>query len=388
MGLRKFISTEAIPGVLLLIAGSLALLANNSSLAPIYEGLLGIPMMVKIGALEINKPLLLWINDGLMAIFFLQVGLDVKKELLEGSLSSPAKVILPGIGAAGGVICPALIYLYFNADNAQASQGWAIPTATDIAFALGILSLLGDKVPTSLKALLMTIAILDDLLAIIIIAVFYSHDLSLLSLYSASIAIIALFLLNYFGVKSMAPYFIVGILLWVFVLKSGVHATLAGVVIAFTIPLKTDDEPEERPAIKLSHDLFPWVAFFILPLFAFANAGISLKNVSIYEITENIPLSITLGLFLGKQLGVFGFSWLAIKCRLAKLPEEINWSHLYGMSILCGIGFTMSLLIGSLAFPPGVSEYALKDRLGVLLGSLLSALYGYLYLRLILKKNS
>lgn len=378
---REFLKLESAGGLLLIGAMLVALLLENSPLSPLYNQLLGLPVGVRVGGLSIDKPLLLWINDGLMAIFFLLVGLEVKREMREGQLSNLSQIALPGIAAVGGMAIPALIYVWFNRGDAIALNGWAIPAATDIAFALGILSLLGDRVRLSLKMLLMTVAIMDDLGAIIIIALFYSTNISFLSLILAGIMLLILFALNRFGVTQLTPYVLAGIVLWIFVLKSGVHATLAGVAVAFAIPIAPKVKGGPSPLYFLERSLHPWVAFGIMPLFAFANAGVSLKGVSLPVLLQPVPLGIILGLVLGKQLGVFGFIWLGVKLGITKLPENIDWFELYGMSILCGIGFTMSLFIASLAFKVEAADYIVADRLAILLASLFSAVVGYFVLR-------
>ena len=373
--ITRFFQLEAAGGLLLIAAAALALIINNSPLSWLYNAFLETPVEARIGALQIAKPLLLWINDGLMALFFLVIGLEVKREVLEGHLSKPSQIVLPGAAAIGGMVVPALIYIAMNTGNAEALNGWAIPMATDIAFALGVLALLGKRVPVSLKLFLMTLAIIDDLGAIIVIALVYSGELSQLSLILAAVSIIALIAMNRSGVSRLAPYLLVGLVLWICVLKSGVHATLAGVVLAFCIPLRTSSK--SSPLLTLEHGLHPWVAYGILPLFAFANAGVSLAGVTMESFTHPVPLGIAAGLLLGKTLGVFGLTWLAVKTRMASLPKDANWGHVLGVSILCGIGFTMSLFVGSLAFEPGVSAYAGEDRMGILTGSILSAIIGY-----------
>jgi NhaA family Na+:H+ antiporter len=317
-----------------------------------------------------------------MAIFFLLIGLEVKREFIEGQLSTPSQVALPGIAAIGGMAVPALFYIFINHDDPTAMRGWAIPTATDIAFALGILALLGKRAPLSLKVFLMALAIIDDLGAIVIIALFYTVELSTLSIFVAASALAVLISLNILGVTKKAAYIIVGVILWVSVLKSGVHATLAGVALAFTIPLKPrllDGKPHSLSK-ELEQDLHYWVAFFILPLFAFVNAGVDLRNVSLDQMTAGVPLGIMAGLFLGKQIGVFGFSWVAIKLGLAKIPDKSTWLQLYGVSVLTGIGFTMSLFVDSLAFTDG-NLYQQADKLAVLIASFAAGLVGYLILR-------
>ncbi|MEE4340652.1 Na+/H+ antiporter NhaA [Pseudomonas alliivorans] len=373
--ITRFFQLEAAGGLLLIAAAALALVINNSPLSWLYNAFLETPVEARIGALQIAKPLLLWINDGLMALFFLVIGLEVKREVLEGHLSKPSQVVLPGAAAIGGMVVPALIYVALNTGNAEALNGWAIPMATDIAFALGVLALLGKRVPVSLKLFLMTLAIIDDLGAIIVIALVYSGELSQVSLILAGVSIIALIAMNRSGVSRLAPYLLIGLVLWVCVLKSGIHATLAGVVLAFCIPLRTSTKAS--PLLTLEHGLHPWVAYGILPLFAFANAGVSLAGVTMDSFTHSVPLGIAAGLLLGKTAGVFGLTWLAVRTRLASLPKEANWGHVLGVSILCGIGFTMSLFVGSLAFEPGVSGYAGEDRMGILTGSILSAIIGY-----------
>ena len=382
----RFFQLEAASGLLLIAAAVLALVINNSPLSWLYNGLLDTPVVAQVGALKIAKPLLLWINDGLMALFFLLIGLEVKREVLDGQLSKPSQIVLPGAAAIGGMVVPALIYWFLNRDNPAALNGWAIPTATDIAFALGVLALLGKRVPVSLKLFLMTLAIIDDLGAIIIIAIFYSGALSTLSLALAAACIAALIAMNRLGVVKLGPYMIIGLILWVCVLKSGVHATLAGVTLAFCIPLRTRNA-EPSPLLTLEHALHPWVAYGILPLFAFANAGLSLSGVTLESFTHDVPMGIAVGLLLGKTLGVFGLTWLAVKIGIAALPQGANWGQVLGVAILCGIGFTMSLFVGSLAFEAGSSEYAGMDRMGILTGSLFSALIGYAVMVVASRKN-
>ncbi|MBP4002158.1 Na+/H+ antiporter NhaA [Pseudomonas koreensis] len=383
----RFFQLEAASGLLLIAAAILALIINNSPLSWLYNGLLDTPVVAQIGALKIAKPLLLWINDGLMALFFLLIGLEVKREVLDGQLSKPSQIVLPGAAAIGGMLVPALIYWFLNRDNPAALDGWAIPTATDIAFALGVLALLGKRVPVSLKLFLMTLAIIDDLGAIVIIAIFYSGELSTLSLGLAAACIAALVAMNRLGVVKLGPYMIIGLILWVCVLKSGVHATLAGVTLAFCIPLRTKNA-EPSPLLALEHALHPWVAYGILPLFAFANAGLSLTGVTAESFTHHVPMGIAVGLLLGKTLGVFGLTWLAVKTGIAALPQGANWGQVLGVAILCGIGFTMSLFVGSLAFVPGASEYAGMDRMGILTGSVFAALIGYAVTSAASRKNS
>ena len=385
--IREFLRLESASGLLLVIAAVLAMIAENSPLKPLYDALLNTPVAIRIGEFEIAKPLLLWINDGLMAIFFFLVGLEIKREILQGELSDASRITLPAIAAVGGMAVPAFIYAVINWENPVALQGWAIPSATDIAFALGVLSLLGKGVPHSMKLFLLALAIIDDFGAILIIAIFYTSKMSYLSMIVALLLILTLFLLNRKGVRSITPYVVVGALLWAAVLKSGVHATLAGVILAAFIPLRGSTPSEPSPLEKLEHDLHPTVAYAILPIFAFANTGVSLEGFSLSSLTAPVPLGIVLGLVLGKQVGVFGFSWLAIQCGWAKLPKKVQWLELYGVSALCGIGFTMSLFISSLAFEDGNLESAAGDRLGILTGSILSALMGYCVLRYAMKKR-
>jgi len=386
--IREFLKLESSSGILLVAAGVLAMLAANSPLSWLYDSLLEIPVEVRVGALAIDKPLLLWINDGLMAIFFLLVGLEVKREILAGELSDSSKIALPAFAAVGGMAVPALAYAWLNWGDPIGMRGWAIPAATDIAFALGVLSLFGERVPVGLKIFLMTLAILDDLGAIVIIALFYTSDLSLTSLVLAAVALSVLVVLNLRCVTSIAAYVIVGIFLWIFVLKSGVHATLAGVALALAVPMRHSKREDRSPLSELEHSLHPWVAYGILPLFAFANAGVALGGLGLADLLEPVPLGIALGLFAGKQLGVFLFSALAVSLGLAALPGRVTWLQVYGASLLCGVGFTMSLFIGSLAFEQGGPDHVVSDRLGILMGSLASAVAGYLVLRLALPERA
>ncbi len=380
--LQDFIKRESSSGIFLILVTLLALILQNSHLTDFYTHVLQIPVQISFGNFGIAKPLLLWVNDGLMAIFFFLVGLEVKREILEGELSSREQIVLPAIAAFGGMLVPALIFIFFNYNDSFAIKGWAIPTATDIAFALGILSLLGPRVPLSLKIFLMALAIIDDLGAIVIIALFYTSDLSLLSIIVASLSLFVLILMNFFGVVKKAAYILVGLILWVSVLKSGVHATIAGVLLAFSIPLYSVTKEKQKFSMlkDLEHDLHYWVAFFVLPLFAFVNAGVDLEGLSPLALIADVPLGIILGLFLGKQLGVFGFSFVAIKLGFAKLPTGSDFKQLYGVAILTGIGFTMSLFVDSLAYnDTELFHYA--DKLAILLGSFFSGLIGYFYLR-------
>jgi len=373
---KDMIDHDALSGVLLILAAILALIFANTGLANLYHGTLDIPIQVSIGDFIINKPLLLWVNDGLMAVFFLVIGLEVKREMIEGSLSSFDQVLLPAIGAVAGIAIPALIYWFINSEDPTAIRGWAIPSATDIAFALGLFSLFGKSLPLSLKLFLMSVAIFDDIGAIIIIAIFYSTDLSTVSLVVASCGLVVLFILNRFKVSKVVPYLLVGTIVWVAVLKSGVHATLAGFAIAWFIPLDQKNDNGLSLAKELEHDIHPWVAFFVLPIFAFANAGVSLTGLALEDLMNTTTIGIAMGLFIGKQFGIFGFCWLAIKSGLTRLPAGATWGQLYGVCLLCGIGFTMSLFIGSLAFEGVSGSYADSVKIGVLLGSILSAILG------------
>ncbi|MCW5771703.1 MAG: Na+/H+ antiporter NhaA [Rhodospirillaceae bacterium] len=385
--IRDFVRHEAFGGVLLVAAAALALVFANTGLAGHYGLLNSVNITIKIGDFfALDKPILLWINDGLMAVFFLLVGLEIKRELVQGELSSVKRAALPAIAAAGGMALPAAIYVAINGGDPVALRGWAIPAATDIAFSLGVLALLGSRVPFSLKLFLLALAVLDDLGAIVIIALFYTADLSTISLLAGLGGLALLVVLNQRGVERLAPYLLIGILVWIFVLKSGVHATLAGVAVAFTIPLRSKRDPEHSPAGALEDSLHPSVAYVILPLFAFANAGVSLRGLDIASLLEPVPLGIALGLFLGKQLGIFATTWLAVKARLCTKPEGASWIQLYGVCLVAGIGFTMSLFIGTLAFSD--PRFDAGIRLGVLGGSLLSAVGGYLLLRATLPRKA
>ncbi|HKZ96940.1 MAG TPA: Na+/H+ antiporter NhaA [Hyphomicrobiaceae bacterium] len=382
-GALEFIHHEAASGVMLLGAALLALVLANSPLAFLYDGLLDTPVSVRIGALVLDKHLLHWINDGLMAVFFFHVGLEIKRELLAGELSTPRQAALPLAGAAGGMAVPALMYIAINWGDAHALDGWAIPTATDIAFAVAVLALAGPRIPPALKVFLLALAIIDDLGAILIIAFFYTPKLSLEALALAAIGIGVLAMLNRRGVSRIAPYVLAGLFVWVCVLKSGVHATLAGVVTAFAIPLEARETHGSRQASSLAgqlqENLHPWVNFGVLPLFAFANAGVSLAGVTLAKLLSPIPLGIALGLFIGKPVGVFSFTFAAIKLGLGTRPEGASWMQLFGAAILAGVGFTMSLFIGMLAFPE--PAHAAAIRIGVLAGSLISAVAGFVLLR-------
>ncbi|AYO61981.1 pH-dependent sodium/proton antiporter [Aeromonas salmonicida subsp. salmonicida] len=386
---KKFLKLEAASGIILIMAAVLAMILANSGLASGYQAFLDTPVQVRIAALDINKPLLLWINDGFMAIFFLLVGLEVKREMLEGALSSRVQATFPAIAAVGGMLAPALIYTFFNYSDEAARAGWAIPAATDIAFALGVMALLGKRVPVSLKVFLLALAIMDDLGVIIIIALFYTQQLSLEALAVGILATLTLLWMNRRGEDRIGLYMLVGLVLWVAVLKSGVHATLAGVVVGFMIPLNgkryaspLNGKRYASPLKHLEHALHPWSAYLILPLFAFANAGVSLDGIGLSSLLSPVPMGIMLGLFVGKPLGVFTISWLSVKLGIAQLPSGVNFKQIFAVSILCGIGFTMSMFIASLAFEHGGLDYGSYSRLGILVGSTLAAVVGYLALRM------
>ena len=379
--ITRFLKLESSGGILLMIAAVIAMVLDNTPLATYYDLLIGTPVEIRVGALEIAKPLLLWINDGLMAVFFFLIGLELKRELIEGELSNKRNVILPGVGAIGGMLVPALIYTIFNAGDAIAMKGWAIPAATDIAFALGILSLLGSIVPTSIKIFLTSLAIFDDIGAIAIIALFYTDNISVAALTVVAGCILLLLIINKRNVESKSVYVMIGIVMWVAMLKSGVHATLAGVILAMFIPMESKTRVDYSPLKSMEHDLHSTVAYVILPIFAFVNAGINIVGLGIEEILHGVPLGIALGLFIGKQVGIFGLCWLAIKAKVTNLPEGMSWGSLYGAAALCGVGFTMSLFIGSLAFEETGVNLLFDERLGIILGSLMSGVVGYFVLR-------
>jgi len=383
-----FFRLESASGIILMVAAVIAVVFANSPLQGYYNLLLDTPVEIRIGALHIAKPLLLWINDGLMAVFFFLVGLELKRELVEGELSNPRNIVLPGIGAIGGMAIPALIYVGFNHDNPAAISGWAIPAATDIAFALGVLMLLGSRVPSSIKVFLTSLAIFDDIGAIIIIAVFYTAKISLTSLLVVASCLPLLLLFNRLRLESKTLYIMVGAVMWVAMLKSGVHATLAGVILAMFIPMRSKRDPDFSPLKDMEHDLHSAVAFGVLPLFAFANAGLDLSGIGLQQVLHGVPLGIALGLFLGKQVGVFGFCWAAIRLGVARLPSGMGWGSLYGTAALCGIGFTMSLFIGSLAFEESAVNRIFDERLGIIIGSLASGVVGYLVLRRVLPAST
>lgn len=383
--LVNFFRLETAGGLLLMVSAVIALICANTSLATYYELFLSTPVEVKVGSLEIAKPLLLWVNDGLMAVFFFLVGLELKRELIEGELADRRNIILPGVGAVGGMLVPALIYIYFNRHDPIAMQGWAIPAATDIAFALGALALLGTRVPISIKIFLTSLAIFDDVGAILIIAFFYTAKISLTAMIVVALCIPVLAILNHRNVESRSVYILIGIIMWVATLKSGVHATLAGVVLAMFIPMRSKSALGISPLKSMEHDLHSVVAFFILPVFAFANAGISFEGVGVEQLMHGVPLGIALGLFFGKQIGIFGLCALAIKFGFVSLPKGMSWLSLYGTAALCGIGFTMSLFIGGLAFEETGVNLLFDERLGIIVGSLMSGLVGYFILNYSLK---
>ena len=382
--LKDFLQKESAGGIVLIFAALLALAVANSPLLGGYQSLLDTGVVVGIGSFVIDKPLLLWINDGLMAVFFFLVGLEVKREIFEGQLSSWDKASLPLVAAIGGMAIPALIFLSLNAGSPDTINGWAIPAATDIAFALGILSLLGPRVPVALKALLLAIAVIDDIGAIAIIALFYSGELDTGMLGAAAIVFVVMLAVGRARVQSTIPYILLAILMWAFVLKSGVHATLAGVAAAMTVPL--DPKSDHGPLETMEHALHPWVSFLVIPIFGFANAGVTLFGLSPSALLEPLPLGIALGLLVGKQLGIFGFAWAAVKLRLASLPEDVTWRQVHAMSLLAAIGFTMSLFIGNLAFADPLLIDAVK--IGVLSGSTIAAIAGYLLLSRALPRDA
>ncbi len=384
--IRDFMKLESTAGLLLLVAAIAAMVAANSPIASIYDDLLETTGAVQIGALEIKKPLMLWVNDGLMAVFFFLIGLEIKREIMEGELSSFKQVILPGMGALGGMIVPASVYAWMNWHDSAALGGWAIPVATDIAFALALLGVFGSRVPVALKVFLLTLAIFDDLAAIIIIALFYTSDLSTGALVIGGAALACGVIMNRMGVTKLTGYMLLGVVLWTAVLKSGVHATLAGVLIAYCVPMR--DQQGQSPLRRLESDLHGPVAFAILPIFAFVNAGLSFSGVSMSDLYHPVTMGVILGLFLGKPVGIMLFVGLAVGLRMVPLPGNVNWMQILGVAFACGIGFTMSLFIAGLAFEHGSGDYFNGDRLGIVLGSILSALAAYLLLHLTLPKSS
>lgn len=379
--INEFLALEAAGGILLMAATALALVAANSPAVGLYNAFLDAPVEVRVGAISVAKPALLWINDGLMAVFFFLIGMELKREFMEGELSSWRRVALPAAGALGGMIVPVAVFIALNHGDPVALRGWAIPAATDIAFAVGVLGMLGSRVPLSLKVFLTSLAIFDDVGAILIIALFYTEQLTLAALLFAGVMIVVLLLLNRRGVTNKTPYIIIGIALWLAVLKSGIHATIAGVILALFIPLRRDIPGGSSPLRELEQDLHSTVVYGILPLFAFANAGISIGGVRLASLLHPLPLGIAGGLFIGKQAGVFLFSYLAIKLGLAQPLESVGWKVFYGMAVLCGIGFTMSLFISSLAFEPGSLGESVDERIGIIAGSFFSAIIGYTVLR-------
>ena len=387
--LTRFFKLESSSGIILMLAAVAAITLANSPLKPFYSLIIDTPVEIRIGTFQIAKPLLLWINDGLMAIFFFLIGLELKRELIEGELADRNNIILPAVGAIGGMAIPALIYLFLNQDDASAIKGWAIPTATDIAFALGVLSLLGSRVPTSLKIFLTSLAIFDDIGAILIIAIFYTEKMSLTAILIVFVFCIPLLLvLNKKHIESKSLYVLIGIIMWVAMLKSGIHATLTGVILALFIPIKSKIKENHSPLKSMENDLHTVVAFFILPVFAFVNSGITVIGLGTEQLFHPVPSGIALGLFLGKQIGVFSFCWLAIKLNLSRLPDGISWMSLYGTAAICGIGFTMSLFIGSLAFEESGVNRIFDERLGIILGSFASGILGYLILSACLPRNN
>ena len=381
---KWFFKLESASGLMLLISAVIALIISNSYLSPIYFSTLEKYLFIGINNFGLKLSVLHWINDALMAIFFFFVTLEIKREFIHGELSTPKQAILPIVGAIGGMLVPALIYIYINFDNHETLNGWAIPSATDIAFSLGILSLLGSRVPISLKVFLTALAIIDDLGAIIIIAFFYSGDLSINYLSLLLLAFIFLLILNKFNIKKFLPYLLIGLFLWFFTHESGIHATISGVLLATTIPHRKK-EKDFSLLVKIEHAISPYVAFGIMPLFALANAGVSLSGMNLKSLLFPVPLGIVLGLFVGKQIGVFIFSMVAIKLKIAEMPNNSNWISFYGVGILTGIGFTMSLFVGNLAFVEN-AQYMDGVKIGVLTGSLLSTLFGYFLLLLTSKK--
>ena len=381
-----FIRLESFGGILLVFTAAVAMVVANSPLAGLYADFLHLPMQLRVGGLDIDKPLLLWINDGLMAIFFLLVGLELKREMIVGQFADKSQLALPAVCALAGMAVPMGIYAFVNWGDPVAMRGVAIPAATDIAFALGVLALLGSRVPLALKMLLTAIAVADDLGAIIIIAIFYTSELSMVSLSIALGALAGLVLINRLGVTRIGAYLLIGVVMWVAMLKSGVHATLAGVLLGMTIPLATPGSRDKGPLEELEDALHPWVAYGILPLFAFANAGVSLAGLGLDSLLEPVPLGIALGLFVGKQLGIFGAAAALIGTGWIKLPDGVTWGGLYGMSILCGIGFTMSLFIGALSFDASHADLLVANRIGILCGSLVSALLGFAVLAWLLPR--
>lgn len=375
--IQKIIKSQSFAGILLFVAALAAVIIRNSNFGELYQSILQYKIGFELPGLSLKKEVILWINDGLMAIFFLLVGLEIKREFLHGELSNREQIILPTVGALGGMLFPALVFIFFNFGNSQNMQGWAIPAATDIAFSLAILSLVGNRIPLSIKIFLTTLAIIDDLGAIVIIAVFYTAGISLLPISLATAALAVLFTLNKFRINRLFPYILMGAILWLAILKSGIHATIGGVLLAFCIPAG-NSTADHSPLVKLEHSLHAFVAYIIMPIFAFTNSGLDLSGLSLSSLFQPLPLGIALGLFIGKQAGVFTLSWLSIKAGWAKLPTDSNWLQFYGVSLITGVGFTMSLFIASLAFSS--PDFESQTRLGIIVGSLLSGICGYIVL--------
>ncbi|MDF3054779.1 MAG: nhaA [Gammaproteobacteria bacterium] len=376
----EFMRLESSSGIMLFVMAVLALVVANSPWHDGYHEIFHYPIAFQIGQWHASTTLIFWINDLLMAIFFFLVGLEIKREILQGELNSIARVSLPAIAALGGIVMPAIIYVALNWHDGVAMRGWAIPTATDIAFALGIMVLLGDRVPITAKLFLMALAIFDDIAAIVIIALFYTADLSWLAMSGAFIALLVAFAMNRWQVTRLFPYIVVGMAMWGLLLVSGIHPTIGGVLLALAIPLGNQG-PERSPLLYLEKTLHPWVAYAILPVFCFANAGVSFAGMPLDELFSHVPLGIILGLFVGKQLGIFSATWLAVKLGWAPMPKGTNWMVLYGVALVCGVGFTMSLFIGNLAFTDPTSDYPALVRFGVFLGSSISGVVGYLFIR-------
>lgn len=377
----SFFKLESASGIVLIISALAAIILANSPLNGYYTLLIETLVVIKIGTFEIAKPLLLWVNDGLMAVFFFMIGLELKREFIEGELSDKKNITLPALGAIGGMVVPAAIYLLFNHEDPMAAKGWAIPAATDIAFAMGVLALLGPRIPTSLKIFLMSLAIFDDVGAILIIAFFYTSKISALALAVALVCISVLFLLSRGGYFGKSLFILIGVVMWVALLKSGVHATLAGIILALFIPIKSPDNPDISPLKNLEHDIHTSVAFVIVPVFAFCNSGIDLHGKGLEDLGHDVSIGIFLALFLGKQIGVFLACWLGVTLRYTRLPDDVSFSQLYGAAVLTGIGFTMSLFIGSLAFEETGVNLNFDERLGIILGSFTSGTLGYYVLR-------
>lgn len=382
--LQAALRQEIAAGTILMVAALLAVLVANSPWAAWYSGLLDMPLSIGAGNWQLEKSLLHWVNDGLMAVFFLLVALEIKRELIEGALSTRKQALLPLITAVGGVLCPALIYIGMNYENGEALRGWAIPCATDIAFSLGVLAMVGSRVPMALKVFLTAVAVVDDLIAIIIIAIFYAGAIAGAALAAAGLCMALLLLMERCRVRYLTPYLVIGVMLWLAVLQSGIHATIAGVILGLCIPFRSEDNRQERMLIRLQHALHPWVTYGILPVFAFANAGVSFSGLSLHSLAEPIPLGIAVGLFFGKQLGICGSAWLAHRLGIAHLPAGVSWLAFYATAVIAGIGFTMSLFIGALAFAD--AALITEVRMGVLLGSLVSAVTGYFLLRYALRR--